>query len=250
MGTIINLPEPSSTLLSTQHLFRNLSIKAISPSPPSYSNSIFIPSSPGVFPLFIFLNDSSNSSSVITSSYSPTTFLSSSSSLSPSSSDCTSTFNNSSKYSIHLLFFSSGLTNVSPFLSLILHTLLFAPLYVLANLKIFFLPSFISSISSFASFSATSSFALLFTLSASFLASTYTALDCTLLFLSHLLNATNFCLTAFFTCSFHQSVCFFLTPPIHLMPRVSLATSFPTLPMCSIVSSPFISSIFSFTLPT
>src|SRR5678816_264113 len=71
------------------------------------------------------------------------------------------------------VFFSSGFTNVSPFLSLILHTLLFAPLYVLANLKIFFLFSFISSISSFASFSATYSFALLFTPSASFLASTY-----------------------------------------------------------------------------
>src|SRR5678815_3069848 len=147
MGTIIDLPQPSGTLLSTQHLFRNLSIKAFSPSPPSLSNSIFIPSSPGVFPLFIFLNASSNSSSVITSSSSPSTFLSSSS-LSPSSSDCTSTFNNSSKYSIHLLFFSSGLTNVSPFLSLILHTPLFVPLYVLANVKIFFLLSFISSISS------------------------------------------------------------------------------------------------------
>src|SRR5678815_41056 len=249
MGTIIDLPQPSGTILSTQILIRNLNIKAFSSSPPSFSNSICIPSSPGVFPLFIFPNVSTNSSSVIPSSSTPSSFLSSTS-LYPSSSGCTSTFSNSSKYSIQVLCFSSGLTNVSPFLSLILHTLLFAPLYVLANLKIFFLPSFISSISSFASFSATSSFALLFTLSASFLASTYTALDCTLLFLSHLLNATIFCLTAFFTCSFHQGVCFFLTPPIHLMPRVSLATSFTTLPICSIVSSPFISSIFSFTLPT
>src|SRR5678815_1005465 len=78
MGTIIDLPQPSDTLLSTQHLFRNLSIKSSSHSPPSLSNSIFIPSSPGVFPLFIFLNASSNSFSVITSSSSPSTFLSSS----------------------------------------------------------------------------------------------------------------------------------------------------------------------------
>src|SRR5678816_264114 len=104
MGTIIDLPQPSGTLLSTQHLFRNLSIKAFSSSPPSFSNSICIPSSPGVFPLFIFLTASSNSSSVIPSSSTPSSFLSSSS-LSPSSSGCTSTFSNSSKYSIHLLFF-------------------------------------------------------------------------------------------------------------------------------------------------
>src|SRR5678815_2827779 len=76
MGTIIDLPQPSGTLLSTQHLFINLSIKAFSSSPPSYSNSICIPSSPGVFPLFIFPNASTNSSST------PSSFLSSSS-LSP-----------------------------------------------------------------------------------------------------------------------------------------------------------------------
>src|SRR5678816_1732480 len=87
--------------------------------------------------------------------------------------------------------------------------------------------------------SASIFFALLFILSASFLACTYSSLAAAVLLFSHFLIFPVFTLIAFFTSSFHHGVCLFLVPPTHLLPRVFSATSLMTSCQSSF-SSPFL----------
>src|SRR5678816_2424680 len=196
--------------LSFHTWFNNLVNHLVNPST-VLNSSLFSPSYPGLFPFFSILIASftSSISIILISSCSCLTLRG----ISFIPSSPSSTFNNSSKYSLHLSVPSSSSRRGSPslFRTVCISGSLFPLMLLAIPYKSFPVP-FASSFSSLPILLQVMSLLLLFTSSAWFLAFTYSILFPSVLVFIHFLYSLFLSFTAFLASSFHHAVFFFPTP--------------------------------------